>query len=74
VSNAYILTLGSLGDLYGERRVFWIGVGGSASSRCCARWREVLVAGRALEGVFGALLTPSALASAAVPREQVLER
>src|SRR5689334_12919300 len=72
VSNAYLLTLGSLilvagslGDLYGERRVFSLGVGGfGVVSVLCALAPsiEVLVAGRALQGVFGALLTPSALA------------
>jgi EmrB/QacA subfamily drug resistance transporter len=72
VSNAYLLTLGSLilvggslGDLYGERRVFIIGVSGfGAVSVLCALAPtiEVLVAGRALQGAFGALLTPSALA------------
>src|SRR3954466_11237427 len=72
VSNAYLLTLGSLilvagslADIYGERRVFSIGVGGfGAVSMICALAPsiEVLVAGRALQGVFGALLTPSALA------------
>ncbi|HET6550241.1 MAG TPA: MFS transporter [Solirubrobacter sp.] len=72
VSNAYLLTLGalilvagSLADLYGERRVFSIGVGGfGVVSLLCAVAPsiEVLIAGRALQGVFGALLTPSALA------------
>ncbi len=72
VSNAYLLTLGSLilvagslGDLYGERKVFSIGVGGfGLVSIICAiaPTIEVLIAGRALQGVFGALLTPSALA------------
>ena len=72
VSNAYLLTLGSLilvggslGDLYGERRIFSIGVAGfGVVSVVCALAPsiEVLVAGRALQGVFGALLTPSALA------------
>src|SRR5215204_5975499 len=72
VVNAYLLTLGSLilvggslGDLYGERRVFSIGVGGfGVVSVLCAvaPTIEVLIAGRALQGVFGALLTPSALA------------
>src|SRR4051812_35600248 len=72
VSNAYLLTLGSLilvagslSDLYGERRVFSVGVGGfGIVSLLCslAPSIEVLVAGRALQGVFGALLTPSALA------------
>jgi EmrB/QacA subfamily drug resistance transporter len=72
VSNAYLLTLGSLilvggslGDLYGERRIFAIGVCGfGVVSLLCALAPsiEVLIAGRALQGVFGALLTPSALA------------
>jgi EmrB/QacA subfamily drug resistance transporter len=72
VSNAYLLTLGSLilvggslGDIFGERRVFTIGVTGfGVVSVVCALAPsiEVLVAGRALQGVFGALLTPSALA------------
>jgi EmrB/QacA subfamily drug resistance transporter len=72
ISNAYLLTLGSLiliggslSDLFGERRIFAIGVGGfGAVSLVCAAAPtvEVLIAGRALQGVFGALLTPSALA------------
>jgi EmrB/QacA subfamily drug resistance transporter len=72
VSNAYLLTLGSLilvsgslADLYGERRIFSIGVGGfGVVSLLCALAPsiEFLIAGRALQGVFGALLTPSALA------------
>jgi EmrB/QacA subfamily drug resistance transporter len=72
VSNAYLLTLGSLilvagslADLYGERRVFSIGVAGfGVVSVVCALAPTigVLVAARALQGVFGALLTPSALA------------
>jgi EmrB/QacA subfamily drug resistance transporter len=72
VSNAYLLTLGSLilvggslGDLYGERRIFTLGVlGFGVTSVICAIAPSVgvLVAGRALQGVFGALLTPSGLA------------
>jgi EmrB/QacA subfamily drug resistance transporter len=72
VSNAYLLALGSLiliggslGDVLGERRVFAIGVAGfGVVSMVCALAPtiEVLIAGRALQGVFGALLTPSALA------------
>jgi EmrB/QacA subfamily drug resistance transporter len=72
VSNAYLLTLaslilvgGSLGDLFGERRVFSIGVAGFGlvSALCAiAPNIELLIAGRALQGAFGALLTPSALA------------
>jgi EmrB/QacA subfamily drug resistance transporter len=72
VVNAYLLMLasliligGSLGDLYGEKRVFMIGVGGfGAVSVVCAAAPtiEVLVVGRALQGIFGALLTPASLA------------
>ena len=72
VSNGYLLALasliligGSLGDVFGERRVFSIGVAGfGASSIVCAVAPsiEVLVAGRVLQGMFGALLSPAALA------------
>jgi len=72
ISNAYMLTLasliligGSLGDIYGERRVFSIGVAafGVMSVACAlAPTNEVLIAARALQGAAGALLTPSALA------------
>jgi EmrB/QacA subfamily drug resistance transporter len=72
VSNAYLLTLGSfilfggsLGDIFGERRVFAIGVGGfGATSLLCAVAPTIglLVAFRALQGIAGALLTPSSLA------------
>ena len=72
VSNAYLLTLGSLiliggslGDIYGRRRVFAIGVGsfGVLSLACAvAPTVETLIAARALQGVAGALLTPSSLA------------
>jgi len=71
-SNAYLLTLsslllvaGSLGDLFGARRVFAVGVAGfGVTSVFCALAPtvELLVLARALQGVFGALLTPAALA------------
>ena len=71
-SNAYLLTLGSLlliggslGDIFGERRVFALGVAGfGVTSMFCALAPtiEVLVAARALQGVAGAVLTPAALA------------
>ena len=71
-SNAYLLTLsslllvaGSLGDLFGARRVFALGVTGfGITSVFCAvaPTVELLVVARALQGVFGALLTPAALA------------
>jgi EmrB/QacA subfamily drug resistance transporter len=72
VANVYLLVLGSLiliggslGDIYGERRVFAIGVGafGVLSVACAvAPTIEVLIAARALQGAAGALLTPSSLA------------
>jgi EmrB/QacA subfamily drug resistance transporter len=72
VSNAYLLTLGSLilvggslGDIYGERRVFAIGVTafGALSLACAlAPTIEVLIGARALQGAAGALVTPSSLA------------
>jgi EmrB/QacA subfamily drug resistance transporter len=72
VSNAYLLTLGSLillggslGDIFGERRIFALGVGGfGVASLLCAVAPTIglLVAFRALQGVAGALLTPSSLA------------
>ena len=70
--NAYTLTLagfillgGSLGDRFGRRRIFLIGVVWFAvASALCgfAPSIEVLVASRALQGVGGALLTPGSLA------------
>jgi EmrB/QacA subfamily drug resistance transporter len=72
VVNGYLLTLGSLiliggslGDLFGERRVFAIGVGGfGLASALCAGAPSigVLVGARALQGIAGALLVPSSLA------------
>ena len=71
-SNAYVLTLGSLllvggslGDVFGERRVFSLGVAafGVTSLLCAvAPTIELLVVARALQGVAGAVLTPAALA------------
>ena len=70
--NAYSLTLaalillgGSLGDHFGRRRLFLIGViwFACASAACgLAQNIEMLVAARALQGVGGALLTPGSLA------------
>ena len=70
--NAYTLTLsgllllgGSLGDHYGRRRVFVVGVVWfAAASLLCglAPTDEALIAARALQGVGGALLTPGSLA------------
>ena len=72
ILNGYLLTLaslillgGSLGDRYGRRRVFAIGVGlfTFASALCAAApSAEALVGARLLQGVGGALLTPGSLA------------
>jgi EmrB/QacA subfamily drug resistance transporter len=72
VVEAYLLLLaslilvgGSLGDLYGRRRIFAIGVAGfGAASLVCAIAPniELLIVSRALQGGFGALLVPSSLA------------
>jgi EmrB/QacA subfamily drug resistance transporter len=62
---ALILLGGSLGDRYGRRRVFVIGViWFAATSLLCglAQNTAQLVAARALQGVGGALLTPGSLA------------
>lgn len=70
--NAYTLTLaafvlvgGSLGDRFGRRRVFLVGVAwfGVTSLACAlATSADMLVGFRALQGVGAALLTPGALA------------
>ena len=60
-----VLVAGSLGDRYGRRRVYLIGVAwfGIASLLCgVAPNTGLLVAARILQGIGGALLTPGALA------------
>jgi EmrB/QacA subfamily drug resistance transporter len=60
-----ILTAGSLGDLFGRRRMFVLGLGVFAgSSFLCgiAPNVGVLIAARALQGAGGALLVPQSLA------------
>lgn len=62
---ALILVAGSLGDRYGRRRVFLVGVVwfGVSSVLCgVALNTEMLVASRILQGIGGALLTPGSLA------------
>jgi EmrB/QacA subfamily drug resistance transporter len=62
---AFILLGGSLGDRYGRRRVFVVGVVWFAlSSLLCGLAPNVgvLTAARALQGIGGALLTPGSLA------------
>jgi EmrB/QacA subfamily drug resistance transporter len=70
--NGYTLTLaalillgGSLGDRYGRRRIFVLGVVWfAAASLLCGLAQNTgqLVAARALQGIGGALLTPGSLA------------
>lgn len=72
VLNGYMVTLaalilvgGSLGDHYGRRRVYLAGVAWfSLASLLCAVAPNapLLIAGRILQGVGGALLTPGSLA------------
>lgn len=82
VSNAYLLTLGALvliggaaGDRFGRRRIFLIGVAvfAVASIACgLAPTVELLIAGRAVQGIGAAMLTPGALAviGAAFPPDE----
>lgn len=65
VLSALLLLGGALGDRYGRRRVFLVGLCAfTASSVLCgvAPNLELLVAARALEGAGGALLVPGSLA------------
>ena len=62
---AVLLTGGSLGDLYGRRKVFAIGVlvFAAASVWCgLSRTTGELMAARGLQGIGGALLVPNSLA------------
>jgi len=71
VITAYALAFGSLlllggrmGDFFGRKRALVIGLGGFAGASALAGLAPsfgVLVAARALQGAFGALLAPSAL-------------
>jgi EmrB/QacA subfamily drug resistance transporter len=62
---AFLVLAGALGDYYGRRRMFIIGlVGFGATSVLCglAPNLELLVIGRVLQGFAGALLVPGSLA------------
>ncbi len=79
VVEAYMLTLvslllvgGSLGDQFGRRRVFVVGlIAFGATSILCAvaPTVELLIAARALQGIAGALLVPGSLALVAATFE-----
>ncbi len=65
LSLALILIGGSLGDLYGRKRIYGIGIAIFAlASIVCALAPSIgwLVAGRSLQGLGGALATPGSLA------------
>ncbi|MBA3429942.1 MAG: DHA2 family efflux MFS transporter permease subunit [Actinobacteria bacterium] len=72
ITNGYLLTLsaliilgGSLGDLFGRRRMFVTGLAGfGVMSLVCsiAPNVEVLIGARLLQGIAGAMLVPSSLA------------
>jgi EmrB/QacA subfamily drug resistance transporter len=80
--NAYTLTFAvllltgaALGDRFGRRRMFTIGMGiftAASAAAALAPSIEALVAARALQGVGGAIVTPLTLTilSAAVPPEK----
>ena len=72
VITAYALAFGSLlllggriGDIFGRKRVFIVGLLGFAAASAvggASTSFEMLIASRALQGIFGALLAPGALA------------
>jgi EmrB/QacA subfamily drug resistance transporter len=74
----FLITAGKLGDIYGHRRVFLVGVVGfAASSAAIALSGSVtsLIVFRVLQGLFGALLQPAALAllRSAFPKERLAQ-
>lgn len=84
IITAYALAFGSLlliggrlGDLFGRRRLFVTGLAGFAAASAvggAAPSFDVLVASRALQGVFGAMLAPSALSLLTVTFTDPAER
>jgi EmrB/QacA subfamily drug resistance transporter len=71
-----LITGGRLGDLYGRRRIFLVGIAGFtlSSAAAAAAWSgDVLVATRIVQGLFAALMVPQLLASVQAffsPRER----
>src|SRR3954466_14492016 len=80
--NAYTLTFAvfllagaALGDRFGRRRMFAIGLGiftAASAAAALAPSMEVLIAARAVQGIGGAIVTPLTLTllSAAFPSEK----
>ena len=72
-----LLLGGKLGDLFGRKRVFVVGLGGFALASVLGGFATrfaVLVGARALQGVFGALLAPAALSLLATTFTDPAER
>jgi len=62
----FLITGGRLGDLFGRRRMFLLGVGGFtiASLLCGVAWSPgILVGGRILQGFAATMMAPQVLAS-----------
>ena len=72
-----LLLGGRIGDLFGRKRIFLIGLAGFAVASAlggAAPTTEVLLAARALQGAFGALLAPAALSLVATSFTDPKER
>ncbi len=72
----FLITAGKLGDLFGHKRVFLVGIAGFALSSLAIGLTSAItwvIAFRVLQGLFGALLQPAALAllRAAFPGERL---
>jgi EmrB/QacA subfamily drug resistance transporter len=71
----FLLTGAALGDRFGRKRLFMIGVAlfsAASAAAAVAPSAELLIAARAAQGIGGAIVTPLTLTilSAAVPRER----
>ncbi len=71
----FLLTGAALGDRFGRKRMFMVGIAiftGASAAAALAPSMDWLIAARAVQGVGGALVTPLTLTilSAAVPRER----
>jgi len=84
VVTAYTLSFGGLlllggrfADYFGRKRTFLIGLGGFALASAVGGWAPnfgILVAARAMQGAFAALLAPTALSLLAVTFTETRER
>src|SRR5580692_3476873 len=84
VVTAYALAFGSLmllggrlSDLWGRRTALYVGLGGFALASAlggAATSFDMLVTARAIQGLFGALLAPAALAALSVTFTESKER